>query len=69
MALYIGLMGTTQDLEDTVYSPRVKCGSQRNHWLFTALLLRIISIVCITRTSGKTDSGPIYKFTVIVLTW
>ena len=51
------------------YSPCVKCGSQRNHWLFTALLLRIISIVCITRTSGKTDSGPIYKFTVIVLTW
>jgi len=29
-------MGTTQDLEDTVYSPRIKCGSQRNHWLFTA---------------------------------
>jgi len=23
-----------QGLEDTVYSPRVKCGSQRNHWLF-----------------------------------
>ena len=30
-------MGTTQDLEDTVYSPCVKCGSQKNHWLFTAL--------------------------------
>ena len=29
--------GTTQDLEDTVYSPCVKCGSQKNHWLFTAL--------------------------------
>ena len=29
-------MGTTQDLEDTVYSPCVKCGSQKNHWLFTA---------------------------------
>ena len=29
-------VGTTQDVEDTVYSPRVKCGSQRNHWLFTA---------------------------------
>jgi len=23
--------GTTQDLEDTVYSPCVKCGSQTNH--------------------------------------
>ena len=23
--------------EDTVYSPCVKCGSQKNHWLFTAL--------------------------------
>jgi len=28
----------TQNLEDTVYSPSVKCGSQRNHWLFTAAL-------------------------------
>jgi len=28
-------VGTTQDLEDTVYSPCVKCGSQKNHWLFT----------------------------------
>jgi len=27
--------GRKQDLEDTVYSPRVKCGSQRNHGLFT----------------------------------
>jgi len=26
----------TQDLEDTVYSACVKCGSQKNHWLFTA---------------------------------
>ena len=32
-------VGTTQDLEDTVYSPHVKCRSQRNHWLFTAFLL------------------------------
>ena len=24
-------MGTTHDLEDTVYSPCVKCGSQKNH--------------------------------------
>ena len=29
-------VGTTQDLEDTVYSPHVKCGSQRKHWLFAA---------------------------------
>ena len=29
-------VGTTQDLEDIIYSPHVKCGSQRNHWLFTA---------------------------------
>jgi len=28
-------MGTTQDLEDTAYSPCLKCGSQKNHWLFT----------------------------------
>jgi len=32
-------MSTTQDLEDTVYSPCVKCGSQRNHWLFTTFSL------------------------------
>jgi len=29
-------VGTMHDLEDTIYSPRVKCGSQRNHWLLTA---------------------------------
>ena len=32
-------VGTTQDHEVTVYSPCVKCRSQRNHWLFTAFLL------------------------------
>jgi len=37
-------MGTTQDLEDTVYSPCVKCGSQKNHWLFTALTWWLIDI-------------------------
>jgi len=29
-------MSTTQDLEDIVYSPLIKCASQRNQWLFTA---------------------------------
>jgi len=28
-------VGATQDIEDTVYSPCVKCGSQKYHWLFT----------------------------------
>ena len=30
---------TMQDLEDTIYSTHIKCGSQRNHWLFTAFPL------------------------------
>jgi len=37
-------MGTTQDLEDTVYSPCIKCGSQKNHWLFTALTWCLIDV-------------------------
>jgi len=31
-------MGTTQDLEDTVYSPCVKCGSQK---MSSAILLAV----------------------------
>jgi len=31
-------VGTTQDLDDTVYSPHVWCRSQRNHWLFYCIL-------------------------------
>ena len=51
-------MGTTQDLEDTVYSPCVKCGSQKNHWLFTALTwsnrhLRLFGHI--TRSSPRED--------------
>ena len=57
-------MSTTQDLEDTVYSPCVKCGSQKNHWLFTAFSpddnrrLRLFGHYCSKFTSRGPPSSP-----------